>query len=376
MKRAVWSRARRPTFALLLILTASTVATGQSPCAFTPAESHFAHVDLQASFQWFEDQFSPPHTSASTGTLLVNATEIYDSAASGYRLDGKCQASTGPTGVNATLSGSGDLKSYLEKGDTFTIGALTLHYVLSQGLEGELTGGLGIGRFRDVTPLAKAIRIQDRFLDEGILLGPIPAGRLQTLAQVIDAVDLSSSARLTAIEQEIVATGLTQGDALGARALTEIEDVLASTEEARLCGWEVQARAGLAVSAVPEPRLSEAIAFSWHYAAVPDPVSQWQASADWVSGLALLDRYSLAGSISYSRRIGDALRVRGSYDLSRDLLWNTSHTTPFDHHELQATLISQLSAQLSLTVSLQFVLETGYEQPTKTLSVQLSYDAL
>ncbi len=357
------------------VVSLSFTAASQSPCDFTPAESHFAHLNIQASYQWFEDQFSPPHTSTSTGTLVLDSTEIYDSAASGYQLDGNARVAFGTTGLDLSLAGSGNLKSYLQQ-DTFEIGAVSVRYALTGGLEVELTGGLGKGRFHDVTPLAKAIRIQNRFLDEGILIGPMADELLHALAQSIGAVGPSSNELLATIEREIEATGLVQGGTLGAHALTEIESILASTEEARLCGWDVQARAGLAVTTVPQPKLSEAIALSWDYAVVPDPVSQWQASANWVSGLNFLDRYSFTVSASYGRRIGDNWRIRASYDFSRDLLWSTAHTTPFDHHLASATFISQLSVQLGVTISLELEYETGYEQPTKTLTLHLSYDVL
>ena len=371
----VWHRKRRLLLAPVVVVALSFAAASQSPCAFTPAVSHFSHFNIQASYQWFEDQFSPPHTSTSTGTLVLDSTEIYDSAASGYQLDGNSWVTFGPTGLDLSLTGSGNIKNYLQ-GDTFEIGAVSVRYALAGGLEGELTGGVGTGRFRDVTPLAKAIRIQNQFLDNGTLLGPMADELLQTLAQSIGAVGPSSHELLATIEREIEATGLVQGGTLGAHALTEIEDILASTEEARLCGWDVQARAGLAASTVPQPKLSEAIALSWNCALVPDPVSQWQASANWVSGLNFLDRYSFEASVSYGRRIGENWRVRASYDFSRDLLWSTAHTTPFDHHQLSATLISQFSAQLSLTVDFELTFETDYEQPTKTLTLHLSYDVL
>jgi len=370
----VWHLRRRVVWAAI-VLSVSLTAASQSPCDFTPAESHFAHLNIQANYQWFEDQFSPPHTSTSTGNLVLDSTEIYDSAASGYQLDGNSRVAFGPTGLGLSLTGSGNLKNYLQ-GDTFAIGAVSVRYALAGGLEGELTGGLGRGRFRDVTPLAKAIRIQNRFLDEGILLGPMADELLKALAQSIGAVGPSSNDLLATIEREIEATGLVQGGTLGAHALSEIEGILASTEEARLCGWDVQVRAGLAASTVPQPKLSEALALSWDYAVVPDPVSQWQASADWVSGLSLFDRYSFEASITYGRRIGDTWRIRASYDFSRDLLWNTAHAMPFDHHLASATFISQLSAQLSVTLNLELEYETGYEQPTKTLTLHLSYDVL
>ena len=49
---------------------------------------------------------------------------------------------------------------------------------------------------------------------------------------------------------------------------------------------------------------------------------------------------------------------------------------PFDHHLASATFISQLSAQLSVTLNLELEYETGYEQPTKTVTLHLSYDVL
>ena len=72
-------------------------------------------------------------------------------------------------------------------GDVFYSGELSVvRFVDFDRPEIHVTPGLGYGRFIHVTPLARAVRIEEFLLEEGLIKGPLSKETLVALAQVID----------------------------------------------------------------------------------------------------------------------------------------------------------------------------------------------
>jgi hypothetical protein len=353
----------------LLTVICPFLAFALPPCAYTAVESLSSQLTLQGNLRYEGSGLS---TSSLGGDLTADYNRLYASSPSAYSLKATGDFSIGTAGPELTLDGSGDFKRFIE-GDRFAVGALKLDYAQSDGLEVDLTGGVGIGRFRDVTPLAKAIQIQNTLIDEGILLAPFTNETLQELAQAIGRVGTTLSEQLTALEKTIVATGLLKENALSARGLLAMEDNLSASGEARLCGWDLQARFGGAVTGIPEPTISEAIVLQARYALAPDAVSQWTASAQWTSGFSPLSRYSITASLSYGRRVGQGFRLAATYRFTRDDHWSAA-TADYDSHDVSSTLAIQLTSGLSLTVNGKLTYDTRVGQLTSLLLVQLSYD--
>ncbi len=339
------------------------------PCAYTPAESLFSQLTLQGNLRSERDVSSP---SSLGGELTANFTRLFASTPSAYSLGGTADLSIGTTGPALKLNGSGDFMRFIED-DRFAVAALKVNYTGTSGLEIDLTGGLGVGRFRDVTPLAKAIRIQDDLLDRGILLAPFTDETLETLAQEIGRVGATVSDQLAVLEQAIVATGLVKGNALGARGLLAMENILASSGDARLCGWDFQARVGGAVIGLPSPTPSEVVALQARCARAPDPVSQWTASVQWMSGFSPLRRYLVTATLSYGRRVAEGFRLVATYDFTRDDQWSTPGVRYLEQ-DVTSTLTIQLSSGLNLAVNGKLSYDTRVGQVTSLLLVQLSYD--
>jgi hypothetical protein len=343
-----------------------------SPCDYTPAESFLTQLSVQGSFQMYDDPYRDDRESTFTGVIQTDFSRLSDSERFGYRAEVKGRTALSPSGLDPQVTGSGSFKRYLQ-GDLFAVGVIDAQLAGQSPPSVNLTGGLGWGRFRDVTPLAKAIRIHDTLLDQGALLGPLDWETLRAMAQEIGRPGQSLGDTLAQIEQLIEAVGLAAGGDLGARALLQIEQILKAREEARLCGRELQASVGLELSSRDWPDLSEALALHGRYAQVPDPVSQWTVSAQWISGLvAPLERYSLQLTVSYGRRLRENWRVRGGYSFMRDRLRDADR--PFDRHRLSAVMSFQVALNLSLTMQGEILYETGYEEPAERLTVQLSYD--
>ena len=371
------------TLTLLCMLLLAQPAHALSPCDFAPAESDFLQFNIKGDFQWFDDSFSDERDSIPpTGTLEANFTRLLDKSGFGYRFDGSGHAQGTLDGFQEfQLWGAGGFKRFVD-GDRFILGAADLNAALDipsnigesieLPVDIEITAGGGVGRFKDVTPLSKAIRLQNSFLDTGVLLGPFTDEKLQEIAQILSKQDLTLADRIEQLEQIIEETGMAAGGELGARALLELERVIESQTEARLCGWEAQASVGLDIKDLPPSEISETFVLNWNLALVPDPVTQVTAGVRFNTGLGLLNEYAVRVSASMARRLSDKLRTRASYTITREPA--KPQIGFIDRHHLTMTFFLQITKQMSLTLNGEFIHETGYEERSRRISAQLSYD--
>ena len=360
-------------FALSLTLGGTIRAAISTPCDYSPAESRLMSLTLQGNLQWLDDAFFSDAADMLTGGFSADFVRLFESLPFGYRLEGKTDLSFSAAAFSLDLTAGSNFKWYV-RGDTFAIGAVDARYDGAEEMGLDITGGLGYGRFRDVTPLSRAIRIQNTLLDEGFLLAPLTDEVLQTMAQILGRVDVASSDKLVVLEELLLETELVQRGDLGAKGLFLLEEIATAPMEARLCGWDVQLRFGVAASGFSPTRLSEAVVLSGNYAIVPDPVSQFQASARYLTRLADLDRYFLEGSLFYGRRFRENWRIRAGYDFSLDCLWDEAGEALEYDHSAWISLLGQLSANLSVAIDGELSYQTGDEELTKSLSVQFSYD--
>ncbi len=363
---------------ILMLVACAPGAMALSPCDFAPAKSLLVQGNAQGAFQLYDDPHRDDRDNLATGNIEASFTHLRDTESFGYRVDGHAKAEFLAAGADVELRGAGSAKQFIS-GDRFLLGAVDMNGKFgwetapSLPLDIDLTGGLGIGRFRDVTPLAKAIRIQNTFLDQGILQGPFTDDKLQELAKILSKQDMSLPEKIESLEAAMEATGLASGGSLGARALLQLEDIITGQGEARLCGWELQASVGLNLSELPPTEIHETLVLNWNYALVPDPVTQWTANARFASGFDLFSRYSVRASVAMGRRLAENLRVRASYSFTRDPVKEIITDRFIDKHQLTTTVFFQVTNRLSLTINGELGHETGFEQLSRRLDIQLSY---
>lgn len=370
---ALFSRAHLVIGAALIVM--GPVGRAQSPilspCDYTAAQSQLIELNVQGNAQWFEDRFRDDRGNAMTGTVQADFTQLMDSPSTGHRLDGRGQLKLSPGEVEPRIDLSGSFKRYFSGSDTFWLGASDLKTDLAGSAGADLTAGMGKGRFRDVTPLAKAIRTQNKLLDIGALRGPLRAEILQEMAHVLDGPGLTADEKIENLERILEGTGLVAEGGLGATALLQMEKIIVSQEEARLCGSEVQASIGFQVSGLPAAmRVREALVLKWNYAVVPDPRSQWTANAQWNTGVDLLEQFVFQASAAYNFRLGENWRGQTGYAFTRE---QPKEQPPTDRHHLTGRISYQLSSPVSLTLNGDLVHETGFEEPRINMAAQLSY---
>ena len=342
-----------------------------SICDYTPPESRITSLNLQGSFQWYDGPYADDRTRTASMTAGADYGNLFSSAAFGHRLDAHAELRGTADEWSFALRGDGDLKAFWS-GDVFGIGAFGVD-ATSDGLEVDLTAGVGSGRFRDVTPMAKAIRIQDALLDLGVLLAPLENEPLLALAQILGDIGPTNAEKTVALAERLISTGLVSDNDLGVRGLLAIEETIGFAEGGRLCGGDVQARIGLAAIVVPEASLATTGILLYNYALVPDPVSQFTSNASLKARLAHVDELSGEFNLSYSRRLPEGWTARAAYRLTYDHGWSQPNQTQTSH-VLSASLITQLFGSVGLSLAGELRYKTADEEITSSLTVHLAYD--
>jgi len=362
----------------VVTLAVSSGVRGQSAtpsvCSYDPPESRVSDLSIAGSLTWFDGPYSDDRERAVAANLVADFTGLTSSASFGRTLDGHAEVRGTTSGWSADLAGSGTLRSFLRE-DLFVVAALGLDGSSRSTLELDLSGGVGSGRFRDVTPLARAIRIQDALLDLGELLAPIGSAALLDIAQVLGEVGPTDDERVIRVVDRIVETELLSNEDLGVQGLLTIEEILEENNGVRYCGRDVQVRVGGTARLLPTFSLSGTGTLLARYAAVPDPVSQVESSL--LARFRLVDpsQMSVEADLSYARLLPDGWTASAEYRFAIDRMWTDPTETAFSH-ALSAGLTTKVFGSIGLQVACNAEYHTGDEEITLNLTIHVEADLL
>ena len=370
---------RKIVLLVVALFATSTQAVPQhgalSVCSYQPPVSRISDLGLQGSFNWYDGPFADDRNRTISASIVADYDGLFSSATFGQAVDARAEIRGDDNGWSADLSGSGSLQAFfaadsLGAADLFGVGGVGVAASTRTGLELDLTGGVGTGRFRDVTPLAHAIRIQNDLLDLGELLAPVTNETLLELAEILGEVGPTDDEKVVRLVERLVATELVSGDEIGVRGLLAVEEILESGDETRLCGRDIQARIGASAIVLPEFSLAATGILLVRYAAVPDPVSQFDSSAEAKFRLARPEEIRVEADLSYARRLPNGWTTRAEYRMSVDRMWTDPSATVVSH-AVSGNLTTQIfgSVGLSLVGNAQY--RTGDEEITLSLAVHL-----
>ncbi len=345
-------------------------------CNYIPPESHYSTMRIGINYRYFDDQYRDDRANISTGTLAVSYTTLFDSATSGYdgKVDTKISYNNGTLAYGAV--GSGSYRMYLAQGDLFAFGSTVLRASSDYASPGlSVVSGTGYGHFRDVTPLAKAMRISEMLLGMGSISAGLDDDTLLAIAQEIDR--RAEYPDIKDLVQKVIelinATGLvtTETGELGPVEALRIEEIIEETGYLRLCGWDVRAGIGYEVlSPYGEP--GDFLKFAGlNYAIAPEVHSQFLAKVDFTSPLMDFESYMISAVADYTYRINPRMTFAASHTFLRTKLPGQDEPVDAQLIDLRGTFHGE--AGWTLTTELVLRWETGFEEWTKELTVAVSY---
>jgi len=271
-----------------------------SMCSYVSPETALASLDLSMSYRYFDD-WATPGVDSSGGRASLVYNRLYDSPSFGYTLDGNVDVLLTdffPTSGMADVAGT--IRYFLtENVPTFGFGGVEASISTGQPQPAvHVSAGLGYGRFNDVTPLAKAFKIEMELLKSNGIPMPLSDTALMAVAKLIGSKAYASTNNQVAdvVNRIQTASGVT----LSPRQVLKIENVILATSDSRYCGWSVQAGVGYQLIDPYNQSQGFLVTASADAAFAPDPDGQ------------LLFHAGLSGPLNFMDQ--NTIKVRGSYD--------------------------------------------------------------
>jgi hypothetical protein len=367
-RRIVW------VVSALCVVGAWAQQPPSSVCAYDPPESRVLDLMVQGAFEWYNAPSVMSEERTLSASFLAEFHALRSSATNAQQAEARAEARGSDSSWTLAVDGAGSLTTYLEE-DLFGIAALGISTDTGRGAEIDLTAGVGTGRFRDVTPMARAIRVQNALLDVGQLLAPVGQARLGEMAQILGEVGPTDDDKLTRVADLLQETGLLPENDLSIRGWLAMEAALSSTEPSRLCGRDVQARLGATAVLGLDVSVSATGMLLARYAVVPDPVSQWSGDLEIRFRVARPEQMSIRGDVFYTRRIPDGWATRVGYRIEVDRRWREDDTS-WVQHELTARLSTRVLGNVGLSLVGELGHQTGDDKLTLSLSLRLEADLL
>ncbi len=345
-------------------------------CVYSRSESTAQDLKLTGSFNYVNDpdKNKPADT---VGNLELNFDHFADAPSLGFLVDANAKADLKKNILSYEAKGRANMRSYLGNSDAFgnwELGAGTKPGPQSViNFEVKARIGLGYGRFRDVTPYSKALRIQTRLIEMRSLSRPLAPESLQTLSDLIarQGEFADTAALVQGIAEVIEKTDQLKKKPLGAIELLRIEEILLEKGDSKRCGWDVSM--GVSYPLVDTGRQTRELSLhtEFNYALAPAPRSQFTSQIGMDAQLDFLEEHVLIAEAKYMYRFSDRIDSQVSYNFQSTKI-RTS--VPFETQSITLGVNFQFQANLNLTAKLYLTHNTGFEEWAQRLTVTWNYD--
>jgi len=288
-------------------------AFGMNLCQYQAPTTNLLRGEAAFTYHYFEDP-STPGPDINAGKFTLSGEWLVDSPVHGVGLSFSGEFNLlGLALASMSTEVSGTFREY-----PFP----SLSYFVFGGLEGtldsrqprpwlEARSGVGYGRFTDVTPLVRALRIEEKLLQRGVLLASFRESTLLRLAQEIGRSQMySSTSDLAAALAKIIAAEANVN--LDPRSVLLVEEVLEETGLDRYCGWAVQFGFGYVISR-PQPGSALTFNLSLQGAMTPDPRSQILFKSDLSAPYQVFEEYTWNLSASYTYQVNEGTNFSAQY---------------------------------------------------------------
>jgi len=301
-----------------VVMGVAGIGTPLSLCDYRSPETDLSSMHLCFHYRYFDD----PETVSpdiSSGRVALGYSRLVDSQSMGYSLAGTGEINLTDLQPTSGLGqAAGTLRFYLsEEMPYFAFGGLETSLATGRPQPGvEVRTGLGYGRFSDVTPLAKAFRIERKLL----ALEAIPHALTDEVLLAV-AEEIGRQAEYETVD-ELVATveGYIEeaaGVTLNARAILVIEEVILATGGARYCGGAVQAGIGYELIDPYGGKRDFVLVASADTAFAPEPGSQLLLRASFSGPFEIAEENTLTVSASYDYSVNGTTTLIAKYSLQR-----------------------------------------------------------
>lgn len=376
----------RPLFALALSILLGGVASAMPLCDYRSPRTDLSNLGMSFSYHYRNDPYSLAVQDVNTGELKVDYTRLFDSPDFGFNASVNSDITISlPDVFTSETDAEGSLKLYLAPNSPFFGFAGGEGKTSSSYEQVGLTAraGMGYGRFTDVTPLAKAMKIDAVLVERGSLSGPSHPRDVEAMAYEIDSeASYATLADLLSVLAEILdAAGQTKSGGLDALDLYEMGKIVEDAAYSRYCGGE--GKLGLAYELLdpmkgPNDLLASA---ELNYAFATTPRAQALVQGKLSTAYDVRRTFQLGLSLTYDYLVTDTLNVRSSYGFSRETFRSLDappgeEGEQMDAHRLAVALTFTPidSASFSVTARLEHL--PDYREWKAEVTLQIGVDLL
>ena len=348
---------RRAVFVLGVIIFGFAWFVFSMPlCDYRSPLTDLSDLSIAFSYQYHNDPYGLKDEDVNQGRFNVSYVRLYDTPEFGFDVSLSNDMAISVLDVSTyTMSADGSYKRYFaSEGDYFAFaGGIVRSSSSYEALGLSVNLGIGYGRFTDVTPLAKATRIDDYLVNRGTLTAHLHPVDLQALAGEIGSIaSYDSLADLLAAVQDIIeGSGYLKAGGLDALDISEITRLIEEEGFSRYCGWDLKFGIGYQLLDPSRETNDVLVTGALNYAFTSTPKAQFLVQGSFSGPPTIIERNRVDLMASYDYLIADFLTAGVSYRFSRE----TYGGVPTDTHRVSFDI--SLKPLSSADVGLSVVLE-------------------
>jgi hypothetical protein len=356
------------------------VASAMPLCNYHSPQTELSDLKIQFSYHYVNNPYGLQDWDVDAGELKLSYDRLSESPDVGFDIVAKSDMTISLVGLSTFLATiEGNIKRYLSPDTPYFGfaggGAESASDYERIGISSKL--GIGYGRFRDVTPLAKAVRINNQLLERGSLSEHMNDVDLETLAYEIDSLSLYDSLGdlLDVLKEVIEGSGYVKPGGLDALDIYEIAQIVEDDQLTRYCGGDARLSLGYEIidpQGDPNDLLAEA-AFNYAFTTTPQEQFLARGSFSSLSGaFELLRAHKIELRLSYDYALNKLITFLAAYDFERER-WED---VPTDRHNLSLTVQVTPIESAMVTLDMAFGHEPYFLEWSADITLGLSVDLL
>jgi hypothetical protein len=302
----------------LLLVSASVTAWSLSICDYKSPETSLTNAGLSFSYRYY-DNATTEGTDVNSGRVAADYSQLYDSPSYGFTMSGSAELALDAFMPAGWLGqGAVTFRYYpFSASLLFGFGGLQASMATGQPRPGlEALAGVGLGRFSDVTPLAKAMIISRQLVHMGAIAKPLSDNALMSIGSVIGrAIEYETVKALVADLEFLIEADA--GVTLDARALLTVEEVILMAGIDRRCGWALQLGIGYELLDPFGNPQNVVVSGSADAAFAFGPDDQLMLRATYSGPFDIMNENTLVASLSYEYALTEDSTLNANYLLQR-----------------------------------------------------------
>jgi hypothetical protein len=325
--------------ALLVLCVSSWTAAAVSLCDYRSPKTDLSSLMVNFSYQYHNDPYGLESRDVNQGQFGVDYERLFDSPSYGFDISFQnTMIISSEDKTSYQIMSDGNYKRYFSTdANHFAYAGAVLRSSSSfQKLGLAFNVGVGTGRFADVTPMAKATRIDDYLVARGSISAHLHEVDLRSVALDIgsSATYESQATLLADIQNTIEGSGLVRWEGLDALDIYEITRFVQEQGLSRYCGWDL--KIGLGYELIDPSGGSNDLLFSggFNYALSTTPKEQLLLQGSFSGSPDILSTHRVDLTGSYNYLISDFLSAAAGYYFSRE----TWAGEPVDTHRMSLDL--------------------------------------